>query len=57
MEQLYEIQLCAVLIKTIFEFMCPNCKELIIVEQIDKDVFAHIYDCDCGAKIKIVPTQ
>ena len=61
MEQvIFEIQRCVVLEKTIYEFMCPNCKTLLQVEKTlgDEVLFmAEEIECDCGAKIKIVPTQ
>jgi len=61
MEQLiFEVQRCVVLEKTIYELMCPNCKTLIQAEKFladESEFFAKEIECDCGAKIKVVPTQ
>jgi len=59
MEQIiFDIQECVVLKKTIYEFMCPNCKRLIIIEQVDENFFTYTYECpDCGAEMKIKPTE
>ena len=61
MEQvLFEIQQCTVLEKTIYEFMCPNCHTLLQVEKTLADEMLFMteeIECDCGAKMKIVPTH